>query len=119
MAPKEIVYEPLREDERSSDETDHAVILQHYAIQTKKERWTRIAGVVCVLAMLISNAIWFSVYNRQKNVQCKSSTVSLVLHVNGSPTDTVVTFHQPDLPLCFPFRSPTDSPRSMSTVARI
>lgn len=71
MAPKEIAYEPLREDERSSDEAHHAAFLQHYASQTTKERWTRIVCAVCMLAMLISNAVWFNIYNRQKNVQGK------------------------------------------------
>ncbi|KAB5576185.1 hypothetical protein GE09DRAFT_618151 [Coniochaeta sp. 2T2.1] len=75
MAPKEIAYEALREDERSSDEVHHAALLHHYALQTTKESWTRIICAVCMLAMLISNAVWFGIYNHQKNVQARPPTV--------------------------------------------
>jgi hypothetical protein len=70
MASKEIAYQPL---ERSSDDIRDEVLLQHYATSTGKQRWERIVWTLCILAIVISNGVWFGVYKHQKNVHGKTS----------------------------------------------
>ncbi|KAI0813694.1 hypothetical protein GGR55DRAFT_702727 [Xylaria sp. FL0064] len=65
MSSKEIAYEPL---ERASDDNNSDVgLLQHYVKKSRRQRWSTAAWALTIIALVISNGIWFGVYLHQKN----------------------------------------------------
>ncbi|KAL1844860.1 hypothetical protein VTK73DRAFT_1655 [Phialemonium thermophilum] len=67
MAPKETEYEPLTTASVDESEGTDEHVLRPYATRTAKQRWGRAAWVVCVLALVLSNAAWIGVYRHQKD----------------------------------------------------
>ncbi|KAI0906608.1 hypothetical protein F4824DRAFT_371310 [Ustulina deusta] len=64
MTSKEIAYQRL---ERASNDASDDSLLQHYAENTRRQRWSTVVGALCILALVISNGVWFGVYRHQKS----------------------------------------------------
>lgn len=75
MTSKEIAYEPL---ERSSDDNSDDGLLQHYAKNSRRQRWFSAALALYILALMISNGIWLGVYLHQKNAHGTTSSLRVV-----------------------------------------
>ncbi|KAI0102731.1 hypothetical protein GGR51DRAFT_277981 [Nemania sp. FL0031] len=83
MASKEIEYQPL---ERSSDDnTSDDGLLQHYVEKTRKQRWSTAAWALCIVALLISNAVWLGVFIHQKNTHAKKDFPVLEPYLFSTP----------------------------------
>ncbi|KAI1328869.1 hypothetical protein F5Y16DRAFT_419446 [Xylariaceae sp. FL0255] len=86
MSSKEIEYQPLKS---ASDENEsvHDGLRQHYTENTKKQHWYTALWVLCLLTLVVSNGIWFSVYQTYKSSWDRASHEFPVLspHVFNTP----------------------------------
>jgi len=67
MSSKEIVYQPL---EICSDDSHSEVLLQHYTPSSERQtHWERLALILCIIALVISNGVWVGLRTSQKGAQ--------------------------------------------------
>ncbi len=78
MTSKEIAYQRL---ERASNDASDDSLLQHYAENTRRQRWSTVVGALCILALVISNGVWFGVYRHQKSAHGRTTTSLRVVDV--------------------------------------
>jgi len=72
MSSKGTVYQPL---ERSSDDSQDEVFLQHYTPNSARQsRWERVALMLCVTVLIISNAFWMNLRSHQSFAQGRFPT---------------------------------------------
>ncbi|KAI1752761.1 hypothetical protein F4782DRAFT_546395 [Xylaria castorea] len=82
MTSKEITYEPL---DRSSIDASDDGLLQRYHEKTRGKRWSTAAWALGILALVISNGVWFGVYRHQKNVHATKDFPVLVPYLFSTP----------------------------------
>ncbi|GAW16608.1 hypothetical protein ANO14919_060410 [Xylariales sp. No.14919] len=82
MTSKEAEYQRL---ERSSNDISDGGSLQHYAVNTRRQRWPVASWVLCILALVISNGVWLGVYQHQRNAHAADDFPVLSPYLFSTP----------------------------------
>ncbi|KAI0162264.1 hypothetical protein GGR57DRAFT_317357 [Xylariaceae sp. FL1272] len=77
MPSKEPVYEPV---ERLSGDTENEGLLRHYTATARTQRWSNIGWILCLVAIVVTNGFWMSIYSSQQSQKKNYDPNNLAAH---------------------------------------